>query len=192
MTSVTVRPSPAVAFPAITVLPRVTLAVVMAATATLTLSAQSIQAIADPAFHFVASAGCVDVFLYAWNTPRSEVLTARIDIKKLGLGPGTHVIDIQSAGAAVAIEVDQYSDPDPWLRYCSDVGPSAKAVATWRAVAGKATLIIGEPGGVPGAGPFVYKATLRVDGLTIVGPDGRKLSASAPVVLSGTVGWVSG
>src|SRR5438552_11038972 len=112
----------------------------MAAAAALTLSAQSPAPIADPAFDFFASAGCGHVFLYAWNAPRSEVLTAHIDIKKLGLGPGTHVIDIASAGDAVAFAVDLYSDPEPRLRYCHDMGPFAKVAATWRAVSRKATL----------------------------------------------------
>lgn len=159
----------------------------------LPLSAQSAAPIADPVFHFVGSTGCGNVFLYAWNAPRSEFLTAYIDIKKLGFGPGAHVIDIASAGDAVALGVDVYRDPEPiFLRYCSDVGPFAKAPARWRAVAGTATLTIGDPGGVPGVQPGLCKATLRVDGLTIVGPDGRKLSASAPVVLSGAVGRVAG
>lgn len=189
---------------ALTVTPRLTVALVVAAATTLTLSAQSAAPIADPAFHFIASSGCGHVFLYAWDTSRSEVLTAFIDKKKLALGPGTHVIDIAAARDGVAVGIDVYSSPNtawvdvhgnpaPRLPYCNDLGPFARPATTWRAVAGTATLTIGKPGEVPpGSQPFMYKATLRVEGLIIVGPDGRKLSAPAPVVLSGTVGWVAG
>jgi hypothetical protein len=132
------------------------------------------------------------------------LLTAFIDKKKLALGPGTHVIDIAAAGDAVAVGIDVYSNPNtawvdvhgnpaPELPYCDDMGPFARPAARWRAVAGTATLTIGKPGEVPpGSQPFMYKASLRVDGLTLAGPDGRKLGASTPVVLSGTVGWVAG
>jgi len=181
------------------------LALATAAIVTLNPSAQSVVPLADPEFHFVASSGCGHVFLYAWNTSQSEVLTAFIDKKKLALGPGTHVIDIAAARDGVAVGIDVYSNPNtawvdvhgnpaPRLPYCNDLGPFARPAVTWRAVAGTATLTIGKPGEelAPGSQPFMYKATLRVDGLIIVGPDGRKLSASTPFVLSGTVGWVAG
>jgi len=185
-------------------LPRLTLALVMAAATTPTLSAQSAAPLADPEFHFVASSGCGHVFLYAWNASRSEVLTAFIDKKKLALGPGTHVIDL-AAGDGVAVGIDVYSGPNtawvdvhgnpaPRLPYCNDFGWFARPAATWRAVAGTATLTIGKPGEelAPGSQPFMYKATVRLEGLTVIAPDGRRLGAPAPVVMSGTVGWVSG
>jgi hypothetical protein len=180
------------------------LALAMAAAATLNPSAQSVAPLADPEFQFVASTGCGHVFLYAWNTSRSEVLTAFIDKEKLALGPGTHVIDIAAAGDGVAVGIDVYSSPNtawvdvhgnlaPRLPYCNDMGPFARPAATWRAVAGTATLTIGKPGEVPpGSQPFMYKATLRLESLTVIAPDGRRLSAPAPVVMSGTVGWVAG
>lgn len=183
----------------------VTLGLVVMSATTPARSAASVAPIPQPSFQYVASAGCADVFLYTWNAPRSEVLTAYIDIKKLGLGPGTHVIDIATAGDAVRVGIDVYDSPvapgggvdvhgnlEPKLPYCDDMGPFAKAAETWRAVAGKLTLTVGEPGGVPGRPAYIYKATLRVDSLKIVGPDGRKLGAPAPVVLTGTVGWVGG
>jgi hypothetical protein len=175
-----------------TTLTPVTLALIAICATTPALSVQSAAPIPDPAFHFAGSGGCADVYLYTWNAPRSEVLTAYINIRKLGLGVGTHVIDIASAGDAVVIKVDQYRDPDLWTHDCSDLGPFSKPVATWHAVAGQLTLTIGERGGVSGAQPFMYTASLRVEGLTIMGPDRRKLAASAPVVLTGTVGWVAG
>jgi hypothetical protein len=79
------------------------------------------------------------------------------------------------------------------LPYCTDIISSTqKAVSNWRASAGKATLTIGERGAVPKAQPFMFKATLRLENLIMVGPGGRTVRAPTPLILTGMAGWLPG
>jgi hypothetical protein len=156
--------------------------------------ARSVAVTADPELRYTGSAGCGDVFLYGFNQNHKEVLLVRVDLKRLNLGVGTHVVDVADAKEAVTIQVDEYRTPQDPLPYCTDIAvPGAeRASSKWRARAGKATLTIGERGAVAGSPAFMYKATVQLDDLVFVDSDGRMLRAPAPITLTGTVGWVVG
>ncbi len=80
-------------------------------------AARSVAVTADPELRYTGSAGCGDVFLYGFNQNHTEVLLVRVDLKKLNLGVGTHVVDVADAKEAVTIQVDEYRTPQDLLPY---------------------------------------------------------------------------
>jgi hypothetical protein len=82
-------------------------------------AARSVAVTADPELRYTGSAGCGDVFLYGFNQKHTEVLLVRVDLKKLNLGVGTHVVDVADAKEAVTIQVDKYRTPQDPLPYCT-------------------------------------------------------------------------
>jgi hypothetical protein len=148
----------------------------------------------QPSFRYTGSAGCADVFLYAWNAERTEVLVAEVDVKPLKLGVGRHSIDAEKMPGVVRVRVEFYSKPQRQFRYCEDfiTEDMGQPAVVWHATVVKGALTLGARGSEPSAQPFMYPATLQVDQLIVKSPDGVTRQTSAPVTLHGNVGWYAG
>jgi len=146
---------------------------------------------APPATSFPGAAnGCGNVFAYRASADGTQYVTVQIDRDELGLKNGeTRSIDLASAPPSVKVLVEIFARAPTESRYCTDLRSETLTSTTWTAEAGTLRIELGEKQGDSGS----YKATVRVTGLRLIGPE-RGTSAIVPTVeiKNVLVGWLPG
>lgn len=144
----------------------------------------------EPVLRYDSSEGCGHVAVSALTTDRAEIISVRIDKRGLGLGAGVHTLDL-SRQQGVAVTVHMYDRPLRQSPFCTDVSVGPVEEQTWRAVRGTITIELSPPG-VTARDPAFYRATIRIEGGEFVGPGGRRVRQSNPIVISALVGMMFG
>ena len=144
-----------------------------------------------PATGFTGAAnGCGDVFAYRASADGTQYVTVEINRAELGLNPGQkRTIDLASAPPSVLVHVEVFARVPTESKYCNDAVSEAIPSTTWTAEAGTLTIELGEKQN----DSATYKATVRVTGLRLVGPE-RGTSAIVPTIeiTNVLVGWLAG
>lgn len=137
--------------------------------------------------------GCDEIFAFRGSTDGTQFVTVQVDRETVGLKYGeTRTFDLSrpQAGIKVAIEIFPRVPKDQ--RYCNDGVTDWVTTTVWPAEAGSLVVELGERKDRP-SGPSTYKATVRIEGLRVVGPD-RGTSVVIPKIemKDVTVGWRAG
>jgi hypothetical protein len=126
-----------------------------------------------PSFAYIEASGCEGLFLYAWNEPRSEVLTLRVDRNRVKLAEGTTTLNLPTAGDAVAVRVELTAGSRGTMPFCSEAGQAtADQPAIWTAKAATIKIDFRQR---PGANRT--PVMVAIENLVITSPDGRELRA---------------
>jgi hypothetical protein len=75
--------------------------------------------------------------------------------------------------------------------FCTDVGRSDLHEEIWRATRGKITIEVSPPGRRVRA-PFLYRATIRINGAEFVNDSGVRIREVRPITLTALVGGFVG
>jgi hypothetical protein len=127
----------------------------------------------SPSFAYIEASGCEGLFLYAWNEPRSEVLTLRIDRNTVKLAQGTTALNLATTGDGVAVRVEVTASPRGTMPYCSAAGQSTgDQPSIWTAKAGIVRIDLRKR-----AGTAITPVMVTLDDLIITSPEGRELRA---------------
>ncbi len=146
----------------------------------------------EPAFAFGPAGGCGDFTLYRANEDRTEVLVVQVRKDKLGLPPaGPKTFDLAAPPDGLTVHIDLYTRPPRHFPYCTDmIDPEAEKPVPWTARAGTARLSVSEPAAVEPGRSRTYKATVRLEGLVVEGPGGKRAGPKEAIVLEADVGWI--
>ena len=144
----------------------------------------------DPVLRYEISSGCGHASLSALTSDRAEVISVRIDRRGLGLGPGVHTMEL-GRDQRVAVNVHMYDRPLRESPFCTDVGMGPHDERIWQVVRGRITIELSAPG-VSGRDPGFYRASVRIEGAEFVGPGGKRIRQTAPIVISALVGMIFG
>jgi hypothetical protein len=137
-----------------------------------------------------AASGCRDVFAFRASADGTQYVTVEVNRAELGLATGeTRTIDLADAPPSVQVHVEVFARAPKEPKYCSDFVSETIASSTWTAEAGTLTLELGAAQG----DTKTYKATARLTGLRLVGPE-RGTSAIVPTIeiKNVVVGWLPG
>ncbi len=135
------------------------------------LAQRSAEAV--PAFAYIEASGCEGLFLYAWNEPRSEVLTLRVDRNRVKLADGTTALNLGTVGDAVVVRVELTAAPRGTMPFCSEAGQATDdQPSIWTAKAGTVKIDYRRR---PGATRTPVMVAL--ENLVIAAADGRELRA---------------
>lgn len=145
------------------------------------LSAQSSRAL--PSFAYVEASGCEGLFLYTWNEARSEVLTIRVDRNRVKITEGTIALNLATAGAAVAVQVELTADRRETMPYCSESGqPSADRSSIWSARAGILKIVFRRR-----ASPLFTPVSVTLDDLVLTSEEGAQARAKRTIHFTAAV-----
>lgn len=143
-----------------------------------------------PTLTYADAEGCGNLFVYAWSSDRTEVMTFRADKDLLGLTPaGPRTVDIASLPADLELLVHVYSRPMRSWPFCTDVHLVDRGVSeqTWTAVSGVVTIAVSSPG-IRARTPSAYRATVRVVDAEFVSAAGVHAKQSRPITLTVAAG----
>jgi hypothetical protein len=161
-------------------MPRIAAVIALLLTVSLTmplLLAQRSAGEAVPSFAYIEASGCEGLFLYAWNEPRSEVLTLRVDSNRVKLADGTTALNLVTAGEAVTVRVELTAGSRGTMPFCSEAGQAADdQPSIWTATAGTVKIDYRQR---PGATRKPVMVT--IENLVITAPDGRELRAKRTI-----------
>ena len=128
------------------------------------------------------------MYLYAVTSDRGEAIVVHVDRDALQLTTAARSFDIARNPTAITISVTMYSQPVRRPDACTDVGMlGASGKETWRAVAGRVTIELSQPG-IRARNPRLYRATIRIDDAEFIDASGRRHRQASPIVLSAVVG----
>ncbi len=142
--------------------------------------------------------GCGDVFTFRASDDGTQYVTVQIDRAKIGMQRAEkRSFDLAKspAGIRVGVEIFARAPKDP--SYCNDVVTERIASTVWTAEAGTLDVELventsGSSGGSSGTND-TFRATVRLEGLRLVGPE-RGSSVLVPTVemRNVVVGWFAG
>lgn len=144
----------------------------------------------DPLLRYEMNEGCGHVSLSALTGDRAEVIRVRIDRSSARLEPGVHTLDL-GRDQRVAVTVHMYDRPLRESPFCTDVRVGQIDERVWHAVGGRITIELSAPG-VSARNPGLYRASVRIEGAEFVGPGGKRIRQTAPIVISALVGMLFG
>jgi hypothetical protein len=143
-----------------------------------------------PTLTYADSSGCAYIFLYGWSADRLEALTVRADQALLQLTEVPQTFDLAAARIGLEVTVHVFERPLHSWPFCTDVGgPNPVPRESWRPTAGKVTI---EVSAESRGNERVMRATVRIIDAEFLRDDGVRIKQTAPIVLTGTVGWVVG
>jgi hypothetical protein len=143
-----------------------------------------------PAFEYVASGGCGDIFLYRHNQDQTAYLVIQADKKKLGLSTRAKTFDLEATPDGLEVRIDLYSDPALILPYCTDIEPEKRPVKTsWHAKTGIVTITLGKPNPSRQGSSPTYQATVKLENTLFEDEGGSQVQPKGPIIVEATVGW---
>lgn len=149
-----------------------------------------------PRLEFVASDGCVDVFLFATNDEGSEFLLVDADVERLGLERGRPMsLRLDEAPPGLEVRLDVYAEPPISPAYCSDIISDEEPIGRWRAVAGRISITLRDREEGPSDGyvaPGIYRALAVLEALVLENETGQRVAADGPIEIAANVGWTPG
>ena len=96
-----------------------------------------------PSFDYVEAAGCGDLFLMAWTSDSSEVLS--ITLRGFPTGSREETFDLMNSAERIQVRVDAFEGPEAFRR-CGDLGRALTEIqdptSGWLAVAGRLKLSV--------------------------------------------------
>lgn len=140
------------------------------------------------------AAGCGDVFAYRASADGAQFVTVELDRAKVGINHGEkRTFDLATGPAGVRVGIEIFVRVPREAKYCNDVVTEDLASTVWAAEAGTLTVEIGEKAPSTGGATETFRATVRIEGLRVVGPD-RGASVIVPKVemKDVLVGWRAG
>jgi hypothetical protein len=145
-----------------------------------------------PSLAYGAADGCERLFVYGWSADRAEAISVRADqeLLQLSTAPRTFDLAVQRVGLDVNVHVFERAIRD-WP-FCTDVQlpPPGLPVERWHAIGGVVTIAV-----TPSTARrdlMLSDATIQLTGATFVRDDGVRVVQTAPIELTGTVGWFAG
>lgn len=139
------------------------------------------------------SSGCGEIFAFRASTDGTQFITVDIDREVVGMKYGEkRTVDLSRGQAGVRVGVEIFARVPKDQRYCNDAVTDAVASTVWPAEAGSVVVELGTP--KDGAsGSSTYKATVKIEGLRVVGPDrGTSVVIPSIEIKDVTVGWRAG
>jgi hypothetical protein len=143
-----------------------------------------------PALTYGEADGCDSAFVFGWSADRAEVITIRAsqELLQLSSTPQTFALSVPRIGLEVMVHVFQ-SALQSWP-FCTDVGTMYEVPPeVWRAAAGSITIALSS---VPAGDARSIRATVHIAGAEFVRGDGVRVTQTAPIVVTGTVGRIAG
>ena len=145
-----------------------------------------------PRFDYTVTLGCGDVSFHGVNAAQTEILQVEADFARLGGKAGRRVFDLSKPPVGVLVTIALYTEPQVNRPNCRDVTihevgkPSAKPVR-WQAVRGRLVVNRG-PSGIRPDEPWLFRATLRLEGVTFRSDTGQTMKMERPFTWEGDVG----
>ena len=118
-----------------------------------------------------------------------EVVTFRADARSLELTPQPRRFDLSKEQRAFSLQIHVYERPVRPNPY-SDVATEMPAESAWQALSGIVEIEL-QPRGIDPRAEHLRRATVRILGAEFVGPAGKRIRLSRPIVLTAIVGGVS-
>jgi hypothetical protein len=152
----------------------------------------------DPATHSSAptlqygrgGSGCSNIFVYAENIARTEVLVIQADRDSLALTTTPRTFTIEQNPAGLDLHIDLFDAPHDGNRYCSDIGTLNRPISQWSATRGRVEISVStnDPSfNTP------YQTTIRLYDVVFTNPQtGSTVTLPSLTLENVTVGWLPG
>jgi hypothetical protein len=143
-----------------------------------------------PTLTYADSDGCAYILLYGWSPDRLEALSVRADQALLQLSDVPQTFDLAVPRIGLDVTVHVFQRPLHSWPFCTDVGESNPVPReSWRPSAGRVTIDVSTESR---GNERIMRATVRIIDAEFMRDDGVRVKQTAPIVLTGTVGWTSG
>lgn len=145
-----------------------------------------------PRFDYTVTLGCGDVSFHGMNAARTEILQVEADFARLGGKDGRRAFDLSKPPVGVLVTIAVYPEPQVNRPNCSDVtihevGKPLAMPVRWQAVGGRLVVDRG-PRGMRPDEPWLFRATLRLEGVTFRSATGQTMKMERPFTWVGDVG----
>jgi TPR repeat protein len=131
--------------------------------------------------------GCGNMVFAEFTDDRTEAIAIVVDGKGLGLSPaGPRTIDLARETRRVSVSVRVFDRPLRRSPFCHLVA-EANHEAVWRAVRGRATILLSSPRSARSDQPETYRATIRLDSVEFVSNTGQRIRMTSPIELNGPI-----
>lgn len=146
----------------------------------------------EPRFDYAVTLGCGDVSFHGVNAARTEILQVEADFARLGGKAGRRVFDLSKPPGGVVVTIALYAEPQVNRPNCSDVtiyevGKPLEVPVRWQAVRGRLVVDRG-PRGIRPDEPWLFRATLRLEGVTFRSASGQTIRMERLFTWEGDVG----
>jgi hypothetical protein len=141
------------------------------------------------------SNGCSNLIAYRGSADRTQYAVVQLDKSKVGVEIGSaKEVDLGDTPEGVDVFVDIYASAlDGETPYCTDYRTETPAMTRWKAQAGKLRIELAPDPTSSDATHPTYRATLRLETVHLVGPDGGFAVVVPSVVIEDVrVGWLPG
>jgi hypothetical protein len=146
-----------------------------------------------PSFQYTKSRGCHNVWAFAWNQDRTEVLSVRLDLDRNTLPTAARplAVALSKMGGTARVEVELYATVAPFAP-CSDVSdagvPGDDLPEIWVARGGTLSLAAVPPQ----SSDAEYPVTVTIEGAVFEGPRQQRVKARGPIVIKPMAGALVG
>jgi hypothetical protein len=140
-----------------------------------------------PSFSYIDASGCEGLFLYAWNEPRSEVLTIRVDRSRVKLVDGTTTLNLVTAGEGVAVQVELTNGRRGTMPFCLEASQASDdRPSIWIARGGNLKIVYRAR-----ANALITPVSVFLDNLVLASPEGTEARARRTIRFTAAVAGMS-
>jgi hypothetical protein len=136
--------------------------------------------------------GCADFIVYKSNASGTEYLRVQLNREVHAVSTQPRTFDLAATPTGLVIDIDVYPSRPQSPRYCNDAliadDPSPEV---WSARSGRVTISVSADTLTPDPNNL-YKATVKLEGLTFRSRDGETVFLEEEVFENVTVGWYPG